>query len=76
MAVDTKLKRFSATSLIVPGFTPAAVPDGAIGEADRGAVSWMYGGISFGAVVPVSDLVPGGRLDLSMGLNLIVWGNT
>ena len=42
MAVDTKAKRFSATQLLFPGYTQAAVPTGTV---SRPAAAWMYDGI-------------------------------
>ncbi len=49
MAVDSAQKRFSATALLFPGYTPGVVPAGAIGAALRQAVSWVYSGIAAGA---------------------------
>lgn len=71
MAVDSKLKRFSASMLLSPQI-PAMVPSGTIAAADRGAVSWVYAGITYGGVVIV-DVVYGNRLTMGLGLNLIVW---
>jgi len=46
MAVDTRLKRQSATSLLVPSMTPGAYPDTAgVVVAERVAVTWCYSGI-------------------------------
>lgn len=52
---DTRLKRASATSLIVPSMAPGLVTDGTIAAADRQAVTWMYSGILAEAPVPITD---------------------
>jgi hypothetical protein len=44
MAVDTREKRQSAVSLIVPSMTPGVEPS-AIDQAERQASAWVYGGI-------------------------------
>jgi len=43
MAVDSKQKRFAATTMLMPGFTPGVVPeDASIDVTLRQAVSWLY----------------------------------
>ena len=56
MAVDTRLKRQSATSLLVPSMTPGAYPDTAgVVVAERVAVTWCYSGIDpTGVACPAS----------------------
>lgn len=74
MAVDSKLKRFSATTLLMPGYAPAALPDATIDEYDRAAASWMYAGIEFGepsaivggiATASVSVMTPNATITIS-----------
>ena len=70
MAVDSAQKRFSATMLLMPGFTPGVVPEDATIDATlRLAVTWMYAGIAAGAVA-ISEMIGGYRLDMSLGLGL------
>jgi len=44
MAVDTREKRQSAVSLLVPSMTPGVEPS-AIDQAERQASAWVYSGI-------------------------------
>ena len=45
MAVDTALKRFSATQILVP-FRPAPYPaESGVPRAERRAAGWVYSGI-------------------------------
>ena len=50
---DTRLKRASATSLIVPSMVPGLVTDGTIAVGDRAAVTWVYSGLI--AEIAVTD---------------------
>ena len=53
MAVDSQLKRQSATSLIVPFMTPGAFGDTAgVVVAERVAVTWCYSGIDPTSIIP------------------------
>lgn len=53
MAVDTREKRQSAFSLLVPSLTPGVEPS-SIDAAERQAAAWVYAGILAGEpVVPV-----------------------
>ncbi len=69
MAVDLAQKRFSATMLLMPGFTPGVVPeDVSIDAALRQAVSWMYAGISAGLPVVGGATLNAVRLTLELRL--------
>ena len=59
MAVDTQLKRQSATCILVPSMLSGVFGDtSGVVQAERQAVSWCYSGIlAAGAVVVVA---PGG----------------
>lgn len=55
MAVDTRYKRGSAISLLVPSMTPLAQPDTAgVSQLERQAVGWIYSGI-----LATSNLISG-----------------
>lgn len=46
MAVDTRLKRQSATCILVPSMLSGVFPDTAgVVQAEKQAVSWCYSGI-------------------------------
>jgi hypothetical protein len=55
MAIDTRLKRASAISIIVPFMVPGVEPDGTIEARDRQAQAWVYSGILAGAAVVAAD---------------------
>lgn len=45
MALDSAQKRFSAIHVMCPWRTPAIVPSGTIGQAQRQAILFLYTGI-------------------------------
>lgn len=46
MSIDTRLKRQSATCILVPSMLSGVYPDTAeISKAERQAVAWIYSGI-------------------------------
>jgi hypothetical protein len=52
MAMDTREKRQSAVSLLVPSFTPGVDPS-TIDAHERRAASWSYSGVQdFGGAPP------------------------
>jgi hypothetical protein len=53
--LDTRLKRASAISIIVPFMVPGVEADGTIGARDRQAQAWEYSGILAGAAVAVVE---------------------
>lgn len=47
MAVDTRLKRQSATCMLVPVLLSGVYPDtNGVSQAERQAIPWMYSGIT------------------------------
>lgn len=58
MAVDTRDKRSSAIHLGLPWRGMLPLPDGALSQADRQHVAWLYGGILAGEAEVVTG--PGG----------------
>ena len=56
MAVDTKLKRYSAIHVALPFRCMLPDPDGVISAYDRMAVAFMYAGIAAAAAV-LGDLM-------------------
>lgn len=56
---DTRQKRQSATSLLVPSMTPGAHPTGTVTAAERQAVAWVYSGILAGEISETSSLTSG-----------------
>lgn len=54
MAIDSKLKKYSAISFLLPFMTPASDSDGAFSLADKQAAVWVYSGIEAGEVVVVT----------------------
>jgi hypothetical protein len=52
MAIDTRLKRQSATCILLPFMLSSAPPDTAgVVQAEWQAMAWMYSGITAGAAV-------------------------
>lgn len=62
MALDTAAKRSSAINVGSPWRSRLPLPDGTIGQNDRQAVAFMYGGILAGGAVvaPAAPAQPGG----------------
>lgn len=56
MAVDSALKRMSATMLLVPSMTGVFPGTAGVSPAERQAVSWIYSGILAGAVAVVTKI--------------------
>ena len=57
MAVDTRLKRQSATCILLPFMLSSAPPDTAdVVQAEWQAVAWMYSGITATAAVIVAKI--------------------
>ncbi len=54
---DTRQKRESAVSLLVPSMIPGVVPTGTVTQAERQASVWIYSGILAGSAVPVPNLI-------------------
>jgi len=54
MAVDSRLKRQSATCMLVPVLLSGVFPDtNGVVQAEWQAIPWMYSGISAGGAAPI-----------------------
>ncbi len=53
MAIDTRERRASLIGLGLPGLAVAPLPDGAVSEADRAQLGWLYAGLDYTAVPAV-----------------------
>ena len=57
MAIDTAEKRYSAIHVTMPWRSASPIPSGAIDQADRQTIAFLYSGILAGGAVPSTPLL-------------------
>jgi hypothetical protein len=56
---DTRQKRQSVSSLLVPSMVPGVEPTGTVTQAEKQVVGWVYSGILAQSVTETSSLTSG-----------------
>jgi hypothetical protein len=59
MAIDTRIKRASVTSFLLPAYGMGATPQAGFSVAEKQSVLWTYAGISSGPAVAAAATAEG-----------------